>query len=70
MPKHRVIVKKDGVVHKYNTPNKFRIGTRKNGVAAHMMSKDALLDILNRKDKAKFHTNARTVLAARGVVPV
>ncbi len=67
MPKHRKTTKHDGQVFKFNTPKKFRIGTRKNGVAAHTMSTPALQEVLASKDKAKFHHNARTVLKLRGI---
>jgi len=67
MPKHRNVVKKNGVVHKYNTPNKFRVGTRSSGVAAHTMSTADLKAVLDSKDKAKYHKNARAVLSLRGV---
>jgi len=67
MPKHRKVVKRDGQIFKFNTPNKFRIGTRKNGVSAHMMSSAALQEVIANKDKAKYHKNARTVLAIRGI---
>ena len=67
MPKHRNVVKRDGQSYKHNTPKKFRIGTRKNGVNAHTMSTAALKEVLCNKDKTKFHSNARTVLALRGI---
>ncbi len=67
MPKHRNVVKKDGVVHKHNVPNKFRIGNRKSGKAGHTMTTDELKAVLDNKDKNKYHSNARAVLELRGV---
>ncbi len=67
MPKNRNVVKKDGLIRKYNVASKLRIGTRKSGTAAHLMSTEALQAVLNSNDKKRYHTKARTVLAARGV---
>lgn len=67
MPKHRKVVKHDGQVFKFNTPKKFRIGTRKQGVCAHTMSTADLNAVLGNKDKAKYHRNARLVLELRGI---
>lgn len=67
MPKHRKTVKHDGQVFKFNTPKKFRIGYRDNGVCAHTMSTEDLNAVLASKDKARWHRNARVVLALRGV---
>lgn len=68
MPKNRNVVKKDGVTHRYNVASKFRIGNRKTGKAANTMSNEALQAVLDSKGKARYHANARTVLATRGVV--
>ena len=66
MPKNRTIEKRDGLIYKHNVASKLRIGDRKSGTAAHLMSDEALQAVLNSKDKKKDHANARTVLRARG----
>jgi len=67
MPKHRKTVKHDGQIFKFNTPKKFRIGFRENGVGGHTMSNTELQEVLASKDKTKFHSNARAVLESRGI---
>lgn len=68
MPKNSTVVKKDGLIHKHRVANKLRIGDRKSGTSANLMSNEALLAVLKSRDKAKYHAKARTVLTARGVV--
>ncbi len=67
MPKNRNVVKKDGVVHKYKVASKMRIGTRKSGKSANLMSNEDLMSVLSSKDMARHHGKARTVLFNRGV---
>jgi predicted phage tail protein len=67
MPKGRKIVKIDGRVKRFNIQRKFRIGTRKNGVSALGMTIEALKAVLEKADQKRYHSNARAVLAMRGV---
>ena len=67
MPKGRKVIKTANSVKKVNVKRKLRIGTRKSGTAANMMSTEALKEVLNTDSKSKWHKNARTVLSQRGV---
>lgn len=64
MPQNRTFLK--GKTWNARLKCKFRIGTRENGVPAMTMSTKALLEVLSNKNKAKWHTNAKTALAYRG----
>ena len=65
MPKSIRKIKKDGYWTKVVVPTKFRIGTRKGGKSANLMSDAALIAVIatNSKDSNK----ARTVLANRSI---
>lgn len=65
MPKSVRKVKKDGVWKTIVVPTKFRIGTRKNGTSANLMSNDALMQVLANKDQGKYWKCAKAVLANR-----
>jgi len=65
MPKQRKRVKKGQVMKKSNVLRKFRIGNRKNGMAAEQMSTEALVKVLADTNKMKYHKNAATVLKTR-----
>lgn len=67
MPKRRNVVKINDRVNKLRVPMKFRIGTRKSGKSGFLMTNKELLDVLESKDKKRWHNNARSVLAIRGV---
>ena len=67
MPKNNKTVKHDGRLFKQKVPATLRIGTRKGGTSAHRMSNDALLAVLTNKSQNKYHKDAGTVLALRGV---
>lgn len=66
MPKNRKIVKIANSIHRLKMPATLRIGTRKGGTSAHRMSTEDLKSVLE-SDKKRWHQNARTVLALRGV---
>jgi len=65
MPKSVRKVKKDNRWIRVIVPTKFRIGTRKGGTSAQLMSKDQLQEVLLDPSKSKYHSKARTVLANR-----
>ena len=65
MPKNSKVEKRDGRVIRTRVPHKHRIGSRKSGVSASMMSNDQLYDVLNNVDKKKWHHIAYTVLGNR-----
>ncbi len=67
MPKNRKIYKVDGVLHIENVASKLRIGNRKTGISAMLMSIGTLKDILSNKDKKRYHSKARNALHTRGV---
>jgi len=66
MPKQRKVLKTGNTVNKFNVPSKLRIGTRKSGTSAFLMTTEALKDVLTKKDHGRYHNKARTVLAMRG----
>ena len=65
MPKSVRKVKKDGYWTKVIVPTKFRIGTRKAGTSANLMSTEKLEQVLTDNSLSKYHDNARVVLANR-----
>jgi len=65
MPKSRKVTKKDGVIHKQDVATKFKIGNRKTGTAAHLMSTAQLEAVIEDDNRKKFHNKARQVLAKR-----
>ncbi len=65
MPKSRKVTKKDGIVHRQDVATKFRIGNRKTGICANLMSNADLEKVLVDKNRKKFHNKARQVLATR-----
>lgn len=67
MPKNRKIVKIANAIHKLRVPATLRIGTRKSGTSAHRMSTDALKAVLETAGQKRWHQNALSVLALRGV---
>lgn len=68
MPKNRKVSKSPtGAVTKSRPQHKLRIGNRKSGVSALSMTTDTLKNVLNSNDKSRYHKNARTVLALRGI---
>ena len=67
MPKQRARIKKGQVIKKSNVLRKFRIGNRKNGVAAERMATVDLIKVLADKNKSKFHKNAAIVLRTRPI---
>jgi len=64
MPKNTKVYKVDNVLKRQRVPSKFRIGTRKAGKSAHLMSTQALLDVLAGPHK-KNAKNAKQVLELR-----
>jgi len=67
MPKRVRARKVDNRIIRTNLPHKFRIGTRKSGTSAVTMSTEDLKTVLETAGKGRWHQNARTVLATRGV---
>lgn len=67
MPKSVKKVKVGQEWHRVTVPTKFRIGTRKGGKSANLMSDDELVKVLANKDQAKHWNKARAVLANRNV---
>ena len=67
MPKQRKVVKKGQAVQKHNVLRKFRIGTRKAGVAAEQMPTTDLIKVLADPKKRKWHKNAAAVLRTRPI---
>ena len=68
MPQNRRAIKAaNGVITHVKPASKLKIGTRSSGVSANLMSTDALKEVINNKDKARYHSKARTVLLNRGV---
>lgn len=67
MPKNRKVIKNGNTVTVLSVPSKLRIGTRKSGTSALLMTTEALKDVLTKKDNSRYHNKARTVLAMRGV---
>lgn len=67
MPKSRKVVKEAGVIKRLNVPHKFKIGTRKNGVAAHTMTTEKLQELLGREDQKRYRHKILAVLELRGV---
>ena len=67
MPKSVRKVKKDGYWTRVVVPTKFRIGTRKGGKSANLMSDEALIQVLANKDQAKYWNSARAVLGNRSI---
>ncbi len=68
MPKSKKTIKLETRTYKVKNPTKLRIGTRKNGRSALTMSNAELNEVLKSDDKRKWHSNAMTVLKARGVI--
>jgi len=56
-----------GAVIRHRPSPKFRIGTRKGGKAASLMTNDELKGVINDKNRKRYHSNAATVLTNRGV---
>ena len=68
MPKQKKTWKDaSGAIHKQKVCTKFRIGTRKSGKSALLMSDEELLAVLDDKNKKRYHAKALTVLGKRGV---
>ncbi len=67
MPKDIIRTKKDNQVFHTKPPRKFKIGGRKGGKSANIMSSADLIAVLENSGKSRYHPNARAVLALRGV---
>ncbi len=67
MPKNRKRTKIDNRFVISKNPTKLKIGTRKSGSSANLMSSAALLGVLEDSSKTKWHNSARSVLRNRGV---
>jgi len=65
MPKSNKVVKHDGRQFKQKVATKFKIGNRKTGTCANLMSKADLEKVLEDNGRKKFHNKARQVLAKR-----
>ena len=65
MPKSNKVVKHDGRQFKQKVATKFKIGNRKTGTAANLMSTSQLQAVLEDTNRKKFHNKARQVLANR-----
>jgi len=66
MPKNRKKVKVDNRIVTIKIPAKNRIGTRKGGISANLMSNESLMDVITDPNKSKWYHIARTVLLNRG----
>jgi hypothetical protein len=64
MPKNRIFLK--AKTFNKSVKRAFRIGPRKSGVSAYILSNDELCQLLNDKGKAKFKNNILAVLKMRG----
>ena len=68
MPKNISVSKSaTGAITKRRPPHKFRIGTRKSGKSAVLMSDDELKEIVNDNSKSRYHKKAVDVLRNRGI---
>ncbi len=67
MPKNRKIYKKENRTIVENVASKLRIGNRKTGVSAMLLSISALKEVLGNTDKKRYHSKARNALQLRGV---
>ncbi len=67
MPKNRKVVKVDGATKVIKVPAKLRIGTRKSGTSASMMSTKRLMEVLEDKNLKRYHNNAQSVINSRKV---
>jgi len=67
MPKNNRLVKLDGLIKKFKVASKLRVGTRRSGKSANLMSNDKLLDVVTSSNHKKDIKNAKTVLTNRGV---
>lgn len=68
MPKNISRVKTaNGAVVMKRPCSKFRIGSRKGGKSALLMTSDELKDVLNDQSKKRYHAKAVAVLRMRGV---
>jgi len=66
MPKNRKRTKVDNRIVVTKIPAKHRIGTRKSGISANLMSNDALMDVITDPNKSKWYHIAQNILANRG----
>ena len=67
MPKNRVTKKSNtGAVSHFRPSTKLRIGTRKSGKSAFLMSTEDLVKVIEDKNKTRYHAKAKTVLSLRG----
>ncbi len=62
MPKANKVEKRDGRTFKVKVCTKLRIGTRKAGKSALLMTKDELLKVLEDKGKKRYHAKAKAAL--------
>lgn len=68
MPKNVSVSKtQSGRIIKSRPAHKMRIGTRSSGKSALVMSNKELIDVLDDKNKKRYHNKARKVLLERGV---
>jgi len=67
MPKNCKVVKIGNINHKVKVSNKFRIGTRDDGISAHFMSNEELAEVLTNKNKTRYVPSAMAVLKLRNV---
>lgn len=66
MPKSiKKVRNSDGYWERIKTGTKHRIGTRKGGKSANLMSSQELYDLIDHKNMTKYHNKARTVLKNR-----
>jgi len=68
MPKNRKVIKHDGISTAHNVASKLRIGTRKSGSSASLMSNKRLLEVLDDANLNSDWDNARAVLKERKVI--
>lgn len=66
MPKTRKRTKIDNRIIVTKIPAKHRIGTRKSGTSANLMSNEALMDVITDPNKSKWAKIAYDVLRNRG----
>lgn len=68
MPKSVKKVKVGQEWQRVTVATKHRIGTRKGGKSANLMSSQELYDVIDNKNMAKHHNKARAVLVNRNAV--
>ena len=67
MPKNRKVIKNGNAIKKLNDPRKLLVGSRKTGVAATLMTTEALKAARVNNDLSKSRNIIESVLRRRGI---